>query len=169
MKKGRIKREKDDYITFARFCLNNEKFKPAQFIRMANKIDLFRNKFPDAVLYNYFLYFKRYIKDGYICKGAPKDFVKAIKNVNKEKNYKEKEDNICCVKQKTLSYEEIIKHIDNEYNNLQEKYNEQLKDIAKNIEILEQKRKDLDNFLMFKTQDLNDKRNRLIREYFERI
>ena len=53
--------------------------------------------------------------------------------------------------------------------NLQEKYKEQLEEIAKNIQLLEQKRKDLDIYLTIKTNELNEKRNNLVREYFERM
>lgn len=160
------RKNKDDFLVFAKLCIENLDEKPSSFLKKAVKVDLLRNLFSKCVLYNYFLYSKRYLKDGYKVKAMPKQLCEAINSLRRVHNYEEKNE---CIKPKQLSYEEIIKHIDNEYNNLQEKYNEQLEDIAKHIDILEQKRKDLDNYLMFKTQELNDKRSRLIREYFERI
>ena len=159
-----MRKQKDDYLVFAKFCIDNMDDRPHHFIQKAYKVDLIRNLFSKSALYNYFLYFKRYIKDGHKCKAMPQKLCDAVDLLRRKQDVK-----TTPVKPKTLTYEEIIKHIDNEYNNLQEKYNEQLEKIAKDIGILEQKRKDLDNFLMFKTQDLNDKRNKLIREYFERM
>ena len=157
------RKNKDDFLVFAKLCFESLDEKPSIFLKKACKIDLLRNTFSKSILYNYFLYSKRYLKDGYKTKAMPQNLCNAIDSLRRVHN-KTIEN-----KPKQISYEEIIKHIDNEYNNLQEKYKEQLEDIAKHIEILEQKRKDLDNFLMFKTQELNDKRSKLIREYFERI
>ena len=162
----KIRKTKDEFNFLVDFYWKNYDCKPKEIVKKAQEIDLLRNKFSKCILYNYFLYSKRYLKDGYKVKAMPKNLCEAIDSLRKVHNYKEK---IECKKPKQLSYEEIVKHIDNEYNNLQEKYKEQIEEITKSIGILEQKRKDLDNYLIIKTNELSDKRNNLIRECFERM
>ena len=136
------RRQKDDYIVFVKYCIDNIELRPHDFVKKAYSVDLIRNNFSKCIVYNYFLYLKRYMKDGYVCKGVPKILFDAINSVKNKENNNTRKQTIECVKPKILSYEEICKYLDNEYNNLQEKYKEQLEDITKNTAILEQKRND---------------------------
>ena len=56
------KKQKDDYLVLAKFCIDNIEERPHNFILNASKVDLLRNNFAKQTLYNNFLYFKRYLK-----------------------------------------------------------------------------------------------------------
>ena len=66
------RKNKDDYLVFVKLLFKNLEEKPSKFLKEAIKVDLLRNLFSKGILYNYFLYSKRYLKDGYKVKAMPK-------------------------------------------------------------------------------------------------
>lgn len=157
------RKDEGDFLVFAKLCIENLKEKPSVFLKKANKIDLLRNTFSDSVLYNYFLYSKRYLKDGYKVKAMPQKLCNIINSLSREQSQIE------CVKPKVLSYEEIIKHIDNELNNLEEKIKTQLDKNTQQIQLLVQMNNDIVKYKENKILEINEKKERLIKEYFERV
>jgi hypothetical protein len=63
MKTTKMRKGKDDFLVFAKFCFENLDTRPSMFLKKAYKVDLLRDKFSKSVLYNYFLYSKRYLKE----------------------------------------------------------------------------------------------------------
>lgn len=159
-----MRKGKDDFLVFAKFCFENLDTKPSIFLKNAYKVDLLRDKFSKSVLYNYFLYSKRYLKDGYKVKAMPQALCKAIDNLRRKQDQR-----VEAVKPKQLSYEEIIKHIDNEINNLDEKLDAKFDENIKQIQLLTQMNSDIRKYRESKIQEINEKKERLIKEYFERI
>lgn len=164
MKTTRMRKGKDDFLVFAKLCFENLDNRPSIFLKSAYKVDILRDKFSKSVLYNYFLYSKRYLKDGYKVKAMPQVLCEAIDSLRRKQDQK-----VEAVKPKQLSYEEIIKHIDNEINNLEEKLNVKYDENIRQIQLLYQMNDDLKKYKESKIQEINEKRERLIKEYFERI
>ena len=82
----KIRKTKDEFIFLVDFYWKNQDCRPKDIIKKAQEIDLLRNKFSNTIIYNYFLYFKRYLKDGYLCKGIQKSLKEAFElKINKLK------------------------------------------------------------------------------------
>ena len=159
------KMDKDDYLLFTKLCLNNLNEKPSVFVNKALEIDLIKNKFSKNTIYNNFLYFKRYMSDGYKCVAMPKDFCKSIDSLTK------KVKNIECTKPKVItaqSYEDIEKFFNEQYESLNEKCNKIREDVELQLSILNNKLRDLDKYYENKCKEIQERREVLIREFFER-
>lgn len=82
------RKTKDEFEFLVKFYWNNQDCKPKDIVKKAQNIDLLRNKFSNTAIYNYFLYFKRYLKDGYLCKSVQKPLKEAfeivLKNLSKK-------------------------------------------------------------------------------------
>lgn len=161
------RRCKDDYLVLARMCIEHIDEKPSKFVKKVYAIDQIRNLFSKTIVYNYFLYFKRYLKDGYKVQAMPSSFVEAIDSIRKKACIAN--NNIQAAKVKQLTYEEIVQQIEDEYEQLKEKAKKIKEEIDKQIFLLTKKSEDLNRYLTEKTNELNEKRDRLIREYFERM
>ena len=157
------RKSKDDFLVFVKLCLENLEEKPGSFLKKAIKIDLLRNTFSKGILYNYFLYLKRYLKDGYKVKAMPQNLCDVVDSLRKKKCQ------VAISEPKKISYEEIVKHIDNELNLLGEKVNKAFDEIDKQVEMLAHKKIDLTEYLNKKRIEINEKREALINEYFERM
>ncbi|WP_405316488.1 hypothetical protein [Faecalibacillus faecis] len=164
MKTTKIRKEKDDFLVFAKLCFENLDNRSSVFLKNAYKVDLLRDKFSKSVLYNYFLYSKRYLKDGYKVKAMPHVLCEVIDSLRQKCEQK-----VEAVKPKQLSYEEIIKHIDNEISNLEERVKTQFDKNMKQIQLLTRMNNDMVQYRESKMQEINEKKERLIKEYFERI
>lgn len=164
MKTTKMRKGKDDFLVFAKFCFENLDDKPSTFLKKAYKVDLLRDRFSKSILYNYFLYSKRYLKDGYKVKAMPQVLCEVIDSLRRKQDQK-----VEAVKPQQLSYEEIIKHIDNEINNLDEKLDAKFDENIKQIQLLTQMNSDIRKYRENKMQEINEKKERLIKEYFERI
>lgn len=164
MKTTKTRKGKDDFLVFAKFCIENLDNKPSAFLKKAYKVDLLRDKFSKSVLYNYFLYSKRYLKDGYKVKAMPQALCEVIDNLRRKQDQK-----VEAVKPQQLSYEEIIKHIDNEINNLEENLKAKFDENLRQIQLLTQMNSDIRKYRENKMQEINEKKERLIKECFERI
>lgn len=164
MKTTRMRKGKDDFLVFAKFCIENLDDKPTAFLKKVYKVDLLRDKFSKSVLYNYFLYSKRYLKDGYKVKAMPQALCEVIDNLRRKQDQK-----VEAVKPQQLSYEEIIKHIDNEISNLEENLKAKFDENLRQIQLLTQMNEDLIKYRENKMQEINEKKERLIKECFERM
>lgn len=164
MKTTKTRKGKDDFLVFAKFCLENLDDKPSAFLKKAYKIDLLRNKFSRSILYNYFLYLKRYLKDGYKVKAMPHALCEVVDNLTRKHDQA-----VEAVQPKQLSYEEIIKHIDNEINNLEENLKAKFDENLRQIQLLTQMNEDMIKYRENKMQEINEKKERLIKECFERM
>ncbi len=74
----KIRKTKDEFEFLVDFYWKNQDCKPKEIVKKAQDVDLLRNKFTNSVIYNYFLCFKRYLKDGYLCKGVQKSLKEAL-------------------------------------------------------------------------------------------
>lgn len=164
MKTTKTRKGKDDFLVFAKFCFENLDNKPSAFLKNAYKVDLLRDKFSKSVLYNYFLYSKRYLKDGYKVKAMPQALCEVIDSLRRKQDQR-----VEAVQPQQLSYEEIIKHIDNEINNLEENLKAKFDENLRQIQLLTQMNSDIRKYRESKMQEINEKKERLIKECFERI
>ena len=72
------RKTKDEFNFLVDFYWKNQDCKPKEIVKKAQDVDLLRNKFTNSAIYNYFLCFKRYLKDRYICKGVQKSLKEAF-------------------------------------------------------------------------------------------
>jgi len=81
------RKTEDEYLFLIDFYWKNQDDNPKEIVKKSQEIDLLRNNFIKTIIYNYFLYFKRYLKDGYFCKGISSILKNAIEkkweNLNK--------------------------------------------------------------------------------------
>ena len=158
---------KDDYLVLAKMCIEHIDEKPSKFIKKVYAIDQIRNLFSKVIVYNYFLYFKRYLKDGHKAQAMPSPFVEAIDSIRKKACIAN--NNIQAVKAQQLTYEEIVQQIEDEYKQLEEKSKRMKEEIDNQIYLLTKKGEDLNKYFIEKSNELSEKKSKLIREYFERI
>lgn len=155
----------NDYLFLVDFYLKNQDCRPKEIIKKAQEIDLLKNKFTNTIIYNYFLYFKRYLKDGYFCKGA----ISVFKNAMEKKVNKPKINQSIC----KLSLEDRINKIIYDFENkLYETENNYLKIIEKNREKimnLNRINNEIDCFLKTYKEELENEKHNAIQSLLKGI
>ena len=161
------RKTKDEFVFLVKFYWNNQDCKPKDIVKKAQDIDLLRNKFSNTVIYNYFLYFKRYLKDGYLCKSIQKSLKEAfeivLKNVHKKAVQPIHE----------ISFEDNIIKINNkiekELNDTREKCLNIIEKNKEKIKQLEKINDEVEEFLECREEELENMRHNMIQELLHKI
>lgn len=151
---------KDEYLVLGKFYLENKELTPHKLLIKSNENDLISKKFSKNTIYSQFLCFKRFMKDGYICKAMSKKLHKVLTKLTTN-SYKQKVIT-------TQSYEDIEKFFNEQYQSLNEKCNKIREDIELQLSILNNKLRELDKYYENKCKEIQEHREVLIREFFER-
>lgn len=161
------RKTKDEFIFLVDFYWKNQDCKPKEIVKKAQDIDLLRNKFTNSVIYNYFLCFKRYLKDGYICKGVQKSLKEAFEL--KVKNLKIK----AVQPVRKISFEEGIIEINNKIEkdlaDVREKCISILNSNREKIKGLTQINDEVEEFLECREEELENMRRNMIQELLHKI
>jgi hypothetical protein len=161
------RKTKDEFNFLVDFYWKNQDCRPKDIVKKAQEIDLLRNRFGNMVIYNYFLYFKRYLKDGYFCKGVQKflkeAFEEKIKRVHKE----------CVQPIRKVSFEEGIIQINNRIEkdlaDTREKCMNILKTNKEKIKELTRINDEVEEFLECREEELENMRHNMIQELLHNI
>lgn len=158
------KKTNEEFIFLVNFYLKNKDLTPHKLVSEAQNVDLIRDKFTKTTIYNYFLYFKRYIKDGYFCKGVQKRLKDAFEKVCKSKNISSTKN----VYKKQINFEEELKilneKINKEINDTKDKFDEIIIKNNKKIEDLKRFNDEIKYFCESKIRDIEIKRHDSIQE-----
>jgi len=161
------RKTKDEFIFLIDFYWKNQDCRPKDIIKKAQEIDLLRNKFTNSAIYNYFLYFKRYLKDGYLCKGIQKSLKEAFEL--KIKNLKTK----AIQPVRKISFEEGIIEINNRIEkdlaDAREKCTNILNANKEKIKELTRINDEVEEFLECREEELENMRHNMIQELLYKI
>lgn len=128
---------------------------------------MLRNKFSNTIIYNYFLYFKRYLKDGYLCKGVQKSLKEALEL--KIKNLEAK----AVQPARKISFEEGIIEINNRIEkdlaDIREKCMNILNTNKEKIKELTRINDEVEEFLECREEELENMRHNMIQELLHKI
>ena len=161
------RKTKDEFIFLVDFYWKNQDCRPKDIIKKAQEIDLLRNKFPNTIIYNYFLYFKRYLKDGYLCKGIQK----ALKEAFEAKIKKVHNEYIQPIRK--ISFDEGIIEINNRIEkdlvDAKEKCMNILNANKEKIKELTRINDEVEEFLECREEELENMRHNMIQELLHNI
>ena len=161
------RKTKDEFIFLVDFYWKNQDCRPEDIVKKAQEIDLLRNKFPNTIIYNYFLYFKRYLKDGYLCKGIQKSLKEALEL--KIKNLKIK----AVQPARKISFEEGIIEINNKIEkdlvDIREKCMNILNANKEKINELTRINNEVEEFLECREEELENMRHNMIQGLLRNI
>lgn len=161
------RKTKDEFNFLVDFYWKNQDCKPKEIVKKAQDIDLLRNKFTNSTIYNYFLYFKRYLKDGYLCKGIQKSLKEAFEL--KIKNLKTK----AVQPVRKISFEEGIIEINNRIEkdlaDVREKCMNILNANKEKIKELTLISDEVEEFLECREEELENMRHNMIQELLHKI
>lgn len=161
------RKTKDEFNFLVDFYWKNQDCKPKEIIKKAQDVDLLRNRFGNTVIYNYFLYFKRYLKDGYFCKGIQKSLKEAFEL--KIKNLKAK----AVQPIRKISFEEGIIEINNRIEkdlaDTREKCMNILNANKEKIKELTRINDEVEEFLECREEELENMRHNMIQELLHKI
>lgn len=115
--------------------------KPKLAIDRLMRIELIRNNYSKATLYNFIVGARRMKKDGYINKAMPKELAKEIQAYFDNPNSMADEP---IVEQKELTLEEQLANMETKYNQQVEYYDKQIQQMTDTIIDLENKRGTID-------------------------
>lgn len=158
---------KDEFNFLVDFYWKNQDCRPKDIVKKAQEIDLLRNKFPNTIIYNYFLYFKRYLKDGYLCKGIQKSLKEAFES--KVENLITK----AVQPIRKISFEEGIIEINNRIEkdlaDIREKCMNILNANKEKIKELTRINDEVEEFLECREEELENMRHNMIQELLHKI
>lgn len=161
------RKTKDEFNFLVDFYWKNQDCRPKDIIKKAQDVDLLRNRFGNTVIYNYFLYFKRYLKDGYLCKGIQKSLKEAFELKMK---------NICNKAVQPvhkINFEEGIIEINNRIEkdlaDTREKCMNILNTNKEKIKELTRINEEVEEFLECREEELENMRHNMIQELLHNI
>lgn len=161
------RRTKDEFEFLVDFYWKNQDCKPKEIVKKAQEIDLLRNRFGNIIIYNYFLYFKRYLKDGYLCKGIQKSLKEAFESKVKKVH------NECVQPIRKISFEEGIIEINNRIEkdlaDVREKCMNILNANKEKINELTRINDEVEEFLECREEELENMRHNMIQELLHKI
>ena len=161
------RKTKDEFNFLVDFYWKNQDCRPKDIIKKAQEIDLLRNKFTNTAIYNYFLYFKRYLKDGYFCKGIQKQLKEAFEEKIKKINAK------AVQPIRKISFEEGIIKINNKIEkdlaDAREKCMNILNANKEKIQELIRINDEVEEFLECREEELENMRHNMIQELLYQI
>lgn len=165
----KIRKTKDEFNFLVDFYWKNQDCKPKEIVKKAQEIDLLRNKFPNIVIYNYFLYFKKYLKEGYFCKGMQN--LRLLKEAFELKVEKLKAKAVQPVRK--VSFEEGIVEINNRIEkdlaDAREKCMNILNANKEKIKELTRINNEVEEFLECREEELENMRHNMIQELLHKI
>lgn len=160
----------DEYKFLVKFYMDNIELSPHELVRKSRKVDLIRNNFAKTVIYNYFLYIKRALKDGYRCKGFPEKLYDLVINYKKKEEEQFSKDAIEPQKYiEKVTYEDIENQFLKDKDELEHKCLKIVEENRKKITMLEKMNNEISEYLKYKVELLVVKRNEDMRKLFEEI
>lgn len=161
------RKTKDEFNFLVDFYWKNQDCRPKDIIKKAQEIDLLKNRFSNSCIYNYFLNFKRYLKDGYLCKGIQKPLKEAFEAKVKKVH------NECVQPVRKVSFEEGIIQINNriekELADTREKCMNILNANKEKIKELTRINDEVEEFLECREEELENMRHNMIQELLHKI